>query len=88
MLRLFEWLRRADARLLSLLAAMEPPTKTETSPWSPHVAALGGVLVLLSGLLLQAHTHVQLALVATGMLLTAPFMQDTIDKARAWAEES
>jgi hypothetical protein len=48
---------------------------------------VGGLVVLAAGLALGTHVVLQLALVAVGMILTVPYLQDVVDKARASVEE-
>lgn len=87
MLRLLLWLRELDARLLMASAGSKAGPEPTGSAWAPHVAALGGVLVLLAALLLQSHEVLQLVVVSAGLLLTAPWLQDGLDRASAWSRE-
>jgi len=83
--RLLHRLGELDARLLNPSATSG--TEPTGSAWAPHVAALGGVVVLLAALLLQSHAVLQLVLVSGGLLLTAPWLQDRFDRISAWSRE-
>jgi hypothetical protein len=85
-MRLIDWLRRLDAAVLEAWTSPPAPSTAETV-WSSVVAAVGAAFVLVAALLLQSHAPAQLAAVAAGMLLTVPYLQCMIDKARATAEE-
>jgi hypothetical protein len=84
MLRLLEWLRQIDA---SLLTPAKPTEITAASAWGAALAIVGGLLVLGAGLALGAHAVLQLALIAVGMVLTVPYVQDVFDKAAASVRE-
>lgn len=87
MLRLLHWLRDLDARLMNVTSGRKADTEPAGSAWAPHVAALGGVVVLLAALLLQTHEVLQLVGVSVGLLLTAPWLQDGVDRVSAWSRE-
>ena len=90
MLRLFEQLRELDARLVHRLTTRTPrpaPEPTLDSGWAPHVAALGGVVILLAALLLSTHTVLQGVAMAVGLLMTAPYLQEGFDRVSARARE-
>jgi hypothetical protein len=83
---LMELLRRVDAVVLGAFTAAG--TSDEDQPvWNAVLAVLGGLLVLAGGLGLQAHAHVQLAVVCAGLLVTVPYLQSRMDRARVAAED-
>ena len=85
MLRLLELLRHLDSAVLSGGDSSE--VTHDDNVWGALLAVVGGVVVLVAGLALGRHAVLQLSLVAVGMILTVPYLQDVVDKARASVEE-
>jgi hypothetical protein len=84
MLRLLEMLRHLDSAVLS---GGESSEVTTDKVWGALLAVVGGTVVLVAGLALASHAVLQLALVAVGMVLTVPYLQDVVDRARASVKE-
>jgi hypothetical protein len=76
---LIEWLRQLDAHVLRLLVLDKPTTPSEVL-----AALLGGVglvALLSAALLLADHELLQRGMVAIGLLLGVPFLQNGWDAA-------